>query len=343
MHAAAERVRHWLEGDWSSNQRIGFRLILASCFTTIVVAFLGPSTVTLNVGPARSLLPPWFIPADVGARYGLPLSQWILVPVLWVSIIVGAVGLWVSWRAVAAGWRPSIRRLVYLGVGINLLTACVPPLTSADVLMYAAYGRLQVLGIDPYSIPPAEIFRQTYDPVLIWTERPWQDTPSVYGPIASFSQYLANVLGGDSMHDVVFWLQMMCVIPFIVICGIMIKLAHGNPARQTRSVLLTILNPLLIWAVIAGAHNEAISLVFAIAGLWFVRRSSFVTGLCIGLAGCVKVSLVFYGIALAWGYRRDWKKLLSLGLGAAVPIGIGYGILSPPGALLAASRTTGYV
>ena len=343
MHAAAERVRHWLEGDWSSNQRIGFRLILASCFTTIVVAFLGPSTVTLNVGPARSLLPPWFIPADVGARYGLPLSQWILVPVLWVSIIVGAVGLWVSWRAVAAGWRPSIRRLVYLGVGINLLTACVPPLTSADVLMYAAYGRLQVLGIDPYSIPPAEIFRQTYDPVLIWTERPWQDTPSVYGPIASFSQYLANVLGGDSMHDVVFWLQMMCVIPFIVICGIMIKLAHGNPARQTRSVLLTILNPLLIWAVIAGAHNEAISLVFAIAGLWFVRRSSFVTGLCIGLAGCVKVSLVFYGIALAWGYRRDWKKLLSLGLGAAVPIGIGYGILSPPGALLAASRNTGYV
>ncbi|WP_072041966.1 putative hexosyltransferase [Nigerium massiliense] len=341
--ATLERLRRWLDDDWSSDQRIGMRLILASCITTIVVAFLGPSTVALNVGPATSPLPPWFIPLDVGHRIGLPLTQWILVPVLWLSITAGAVGLWVCWRAVSAGWRPAIHRLFYLGVVLNLVTACVPPLTSADVLMYAAYGRLQRLGVDPYSIPPAEMYRQTYDPVLIWTEQPWQDTPSVYGPIASFTQYLANVLGGDSMHDVVFWLQMMCVIPFILICAIMIKLAHGNPARQARSVMLTILNPLLIWAVVAGAHNEAISLVFAICGLWFVRRSSFVTGLFIGLAGCVKVSLVFYGIAMAWGYRRDWRKLVGLAVGAAIPIVVGYGLLSPPGALFAAGRNTGYV
>ena len=340
--ASLTRLRAWLDGPWSENGRLGFRLIVASCLTTIVVAFLGPSVVTLNVGPATSLLPPWFIPVEVGKSLGLPLSEWVLVPALYAGLLAGAVGLWVSWRAIAAGWRPGIHRMFALGVGLNLLTACVPPLTSADVLMYAAYGRLQIKGLNPYSITPAEVFRQSYDPVLVWTERPWQDTPSVYGPIASASQWLANVLGGNSMHDVVFWLQMMAVVPFIAICAIMIKLAHGDAALQTRSVLFTILNPLLIWAVVAGAHNEALTLVFAICGLWFVRRNAFVTGIFIGLAGAVKVSLVFYGLAMVWGYRREPRKVIGLCVGALLPIGVLYGVFAPQ-ALLAAGRNTGYI
>ena len=343
MNAVADWLRRFGDQAWTRNGRLGFWLIVVSCLTTIVVAALGPSTVTLNVGPADgSLLPPWFIPVEVGERIGLPLSEWVVVPVLWVGIILGAIGLVIAWRAVSDGWRPRIHRMFYLGVGLNLATAVVPPLTSADVLMYAAYGRLQHLGLNPYDITPAQIFRQAYDPVLVWTERPWQDTPSVYGPIASWSQWLANLLGGESMHDVVFWLQMMAVVPFIVICAVMIKLAHGDAALQTRSVLFTILNPLLIWSVVAGAHNEALTLVFAIIALWFVRKSAFVTGIFIGLAGAVKVSLVFYGLALVWGYRHDWRKVLQLGIGALIPIGVLYGVFAPQ-ALLAAGRNTGYV
>lgn len=331
------------EKPWTYDGTLGLRLIVVSCLVTIIIAFLGPSTVTLNVGPANgSFLPPYFIPEQVGARFGLPLPEWVVVPALWIGITLGAVGLFLAWRATDAGWRPRIHRLFYLGVGLNLGTALVPPLTSADVLMYAAYGRLQRQGFDPYDITPAQIFRQSFDPVLVWTERPWQDTPSVYGPIASASQWFANVLGGDSMHDVVFWLQMMAVIPFIVICVIMIKLAHGNAAVQTRSVLFTILNPLLIWAVVAGAHNEALTLVFAVIALWFVRKSAFVTGIFIGLAGAVKVSLVFYGLALMWGYRRDWRKLVALCVGAVIPLAILYGLFAPQ-ALFAASRNTGYI
>ena len=338
-----ERLRHFGERPWTYDGRLGLRLIVVSCLVTIVIAALGPSTVTLNVGPANgSWLPPYFIPAEVGQSWGLPLPEWIVVPVLWAGLIVGAFGLVIAWRAVEAGWRPRIRRLFVLGAVLNVVTAMVPALTSADVLMYAAYGRLQRQGYNPYDITPAEIFRQSYDPVLVWTERPWQDTPSVYGPIASFSQYLANLLGGDSMHDVVFWLQVMSVLPFLVICVVMIKLAHGNAAVQTRSVLFTVLNPLLIWSVVAGAHNEALTLVFAVVALWFVRRSAFVTGVFIGLAGAVKVSLVFYGLALLWAYRHDWRKMLALCIGAVIPIAVLYGVFAPE-ALFAAARNTGYI
>ena len=130
--------------------------------------------------------------------------------------MVGAVGLFVGMRALADGWRPRPERLFLLGTGLSLATITVPPLTSADVLMYAAYGRLQAIGRDPYEITPAEVFRGQFDPVLRWTERPWQDTPSVYGPIASWLQLLANKLGGENMHDIVFWLQVFAVVPFVV-------------------------------------------------------------------------------------------------------------------------------
>ncbi len=338
----AERLWRALDAPWTAKSRVALALMGASVGLTIVVSALGPSPVTLDVGPASGPLPPWFVPKDVGRTLGLPLSEWILVPALWLGIVLGAVGLWVGSKAIDVGWRPPIHKLFYVGVALNLATALVPPLTSADILMYAAYGRLQRQGLDPYAISPAEVFRQSYDPVLVYTERPWQDTPSVYGPVASLSQWLANVLGGDSMHDVVFWLQMFGVLPFIVICAVMIKLAHGDAARQARAVLFTIANPLLIWAVIAGGHNEALTLVFAICALYFVRRSAFVTGLFIGLAGTVKVSLVYYGLALAWGYRRDWRKLLQLGVGALVPIAVGYGVVAPK-ALFAAGRNTGYI
>ena len=97
--------------------------------------------------------------------------------------------------------------------------------------MYAAYGRLQAIGRDPYELTPAEVFRGQFDPVLRWTERTWQDTPSVYGPITSWLQLLANKLGGENMHDIVFWLQVFSVVPFIVAGGLIILMAHGDRQR----------------------------------------------------------------------------------------------------------------
>ena len=245
-------------------------------------------------------------------------------------------------RALNDGWKPRVKRLFALGTALSLLTITVPPLTSADVLMYAAYGRLQVIGRDPYEITPAEIFRGQFDPVLRWTERPWQDTPSVYGPITSFTQWLANVLGGENMHDIVFWLQVFAVVPFILACAGVVFLARGDRGRQARAALLTIANPMLIWAVVAGAHNEALSVMFAVAGMLFVRKNPFLAGIGIGLAGCAKVSIGIWGLAMLWAYRREPKKALLLCAGAAVPMGLAY-VVWQPTAFFQALRNGSYV
>ncbi len=323
--------------QWHRDHRYGMGATVGATVLTVLAGFLGPSAVTLTLGPRRSLLPPWYLPAGV-----VNPNEWVVSTLVWAAILVGAVGLFISMRALADGWRPRVRRLFALGTGLSLVTITVPPLTSADVLMYAAYGRLQSLGRDPYEITPAEVFRGQFDAVLRWTERPWQDTPSVYGPITSWLQLLANKLGGENMHDIVFWLQLFAVVPFLVAGAGVIKLAEGDPRRQSRAALLTIANPVLIWAVVAGAHNEALSVMFAVGGLLMMRRSPFAAGIGIGLAGCAKVSIGIWGLAMLWAYRHEPKKALLLCAGTALPMGWAY-ILWQPTAFFQALRNGGYV
>ena len=324
-------------GIWHRNHRFALFGIVGATALTVLVGFLGPSAVTLTLGPRHSYLPPWYLPARV-----VTPNEWFVSILTWVAIALGALGLWIGLRAMADGWRPKYKKIFALGTVLSLLTSCVPPMTSADVLMYAAYGRLQAIGRDPYDITPAEVFRSQFDPVLRWTERPWQDTPSVYGPITSWTQLIANKFGGENMHDIVFWLQVFSVVPFILACAGAVMLAHGDPRRQGRAALLTIANPLLIWAVVAGAHNEPLAVMFAVAGLLFMRKNPFVAGLGIGLAGCAKVSIGLWGLAMLWAYRREPKKALLLCLGTAVPMGLAY-VLWQPTAFLQALRNGGYV
>ncbi len=324
-------------GIWHRNHRFALFGIVSATALTLLVGFLGPSAVTLTLGPRDSYLPPWYLPAGV-----VKPNEWFVSLLIWAAILLGALGLWVGLRALADGWKPRFKKLFALGAVLSLLTICVPPMTSADVLMYAAYGRLQAIGRDPYDITAAEVFRGQFDPVLRWTERPWQDTPSVYGPITSWTQLTANKLGGENMHDIVFWLQLFSVVPFILACAGVLLLARGDTRRQGRVALLTIANPLLIWAVVAGAHNESLAVMFAVGGMLFMRKNPFVAGLGIGLAGCAKVSIGLWGLAMLWAYRREPKKALLLCLGTAVPMGLAY-VLWQPTAFLQALRNGGYV
>ncbi|WP_375424281.1 polyprenol phosphomannose-dependent alpha 1,6 mannosyltransferase MptB [uncultured Friedmanniella sp.] len=322
---------------WHRNHRYGLTGIVGATVLTVVTGFLGPSAVTLTLGKRHSLLPPWYLPGGL-----VHPDEWLVSVMIWLAIVVGAVGLFVAMRALADGWKPRVRRIFGLGVVLSLATIAVPPMTSADVLMYAGYGRLQAIGRNPYEITPAEIFRGQYDPVLSLTERPWYDTPSVYGPITTWTQRLANTLGGENMHDIVFWLQVFAVVPFLLAGAGVVALARGDLARQRRAALLSVANPVLIWAVVAGAHNEALSVMFAVGGLLLIRRSPFGAGVGIGLAGCVKLSIGIWGLAMLWAYRKEPKKALLLCLGTAIPMGLSY-VVWQPTAFFQVLRNGGYV
>ncbi len=326
--------RLYAPSAWHRDHRVGLAGVIASVALIVLVGLLGPSAATLDLKRGGSLLPPYTLAFRV--------SDWVAVGGLWVALAVGSIGWWVCRRAALDGWRPQLRRLGVLGVALNVVVCLVPPMTSADVLMYAAYGRLQVIGLNPYEIPPGEIFRMQYDPVLTSIERPWQDTPTVYGPIISATQYLANLFGGTNPHDIVFWLQLFCLLPMLGIVAVALWLARGNHLVQLRVMLVLLLNPALIWAVVAQAHNESVAVVLAMLALALLRAHPVLAGVAIGLAGGAKINMVLYGVAMLWGYRHSWRRLGQVCLGAVVSLAACY-LIWQPGALWAAARNTGYI
>jgi alpha-1,6-mannosyltransferase len=82
--------------------------------------------------------------------------------------------------------------------------------------------------------------------------------------------------------------------------------------------------------------------MFAVIAMIFLRKNPFVAGLAIGIAGCAKLSIGIWGLAMLWAYRREPKKALLLCLGAVIPMGLAYGVWAPT-ALVQVLRNGSYV
>ena len=52
-------------GIWHRNHQFALFGIVGATALTLLAGFLGPSAVTLTLGPRHSYLPPWYLPAGV--------------------------------------------------------------------------------------------------------------------------------------------------------------------------------------------------------------------------------------------------------------------------------------
>jgi hypothetical protein len=73
-----------------------------------------------------------------------------------------------------------------------------------------------------------------------------------------------------------------------------------------------------------------------------MRKNPFLAGIGIGLAGCAKLSIGIWGIAMLWAYRRQPKKAVLLCAGTAIPMGLAY-VLWAPTAFFQVLRNGSYV
>ena len=322
---------------WHRRPMLGSLLCFIATVIGSLTAFLGPSVVTLQLGPRQNLLPPWYLPVDLSNQP----NEWLVVSMGVTAVLVGCVGAVIWLRALRHGWQPEIRRMALFCAGMIVAASVVPPMTSADSLMYAAYGRIQLIGMDPYSITPAELFRQQWDPIVRWSERPWQDTPSVYGPILMGSMWLANRLAGSNMHDVIFYFQMQTMIGMLLCVGGLLWMARSDKKVQARVLAIASCQP-MVWAVVVGAHNEAVIMAFVVGGLIIMRRTAFGAGFMVGLACAGKATAGIYGLAMVWAYRREPKRLLAFLVGAGIPTVLAYIVIYPQ-ALELAIKNASYV
>ncbi len=284
-----------------------------------IVGLLGPSAAQPPL-PQRRWQPPYWFTVNP--------SPWLVTTLLLVAVLAGAAGLWLGLRALKRGWAPAPRRLIVASLLGVIAMVVVPPMGSADHLVYAAYGRIAATGGDPYTETPQQLAERG-DPIGQAVEAPWQDTPSIYGPLGTAEQWLAARLGGMSTHTTVFILSLLGAVAFLVTGLLLQRLAGSDPAARGRVALLWSVNPLLLYEVVNGSHIDAIAVVWVVAALVVLRRSATAAGTLVGLACAVKLSFGLYGLALAWAVRRQPRRLVTLLISWAIIGGGSYLLVGP--------------
>ena len=303
------------------------------------VAFVGlcataprPSVATPPV-----LLPLTSLARDIGAPH---LPDIVANLVMYASIVLCCLGLAMMLWANSRGWSPDPRKVFWTAAGAIAVLVNITPVGSSDAASYAAYGRIAALGYDPYTFTPSMLPGGKHNPYTMLVSPMWQHTPSVYGPVATWTHLLAAEIGGAKPWATI-WVMMMMIGAAFLAAGYVLLRTAANPVR---AVLLWVANPLLIAVLVMGGHMDAFVALFAIMAILVSRRCTTVwhdvfVGVLVGVAGGIKVSAAFValGIAIPLIHDRAWARLARIGsIAALTTLGVyyfsyGFGALRPLG------------
>ncbi|MBY8847983.1 polyprenol phosphomannose-dependent alpha 1,6 mannosyltransferase MptB [Saccharothrix sp. MB29] len=204
----------------------------------------------------------------------------LLTPAAWVGAVasspgvvasalaagVAGIGLLVlSWALLGRAPLPSpswLLRTLALWCG-PLLVA--PPLFSRDVFSYLAQGEVAARGLDPNAVGPATGLGAASE-VVGRVGSYWRDTPSPYGPLfGAVERVVAEVSAGDPVAGVLLH-RLVCLLGLVLIGWAVPRLAAVAGASRRTALWLGVLNPLVLWHLVGGAHNDSVMLGLMLAG-----------------------------------------------------------------------------
>lgn len=293
-------------------------MLAAGTALLAAVGLAGPSAAVPATGSAAPW-PPYFTLARP--------SDLVVTGAMTLAVLLGGGGLMVALLAARRGWRPSLRALIGCGLLAVIAFVLLPPVGSTDILDYAVYGRIAALGHSPYRMTPAKL-AAAGDPVGAYAPPTWRSDPSVYGPLATASEQAASGLAGPSAARTVFWIKVWNGLAYLAVMLALDRVLRSDPAGRVRAHLLWTVNPLMLFAALAGGHVDGLGAALGILGLLCLRRLSFVTGLGAGLltgaAIATKASFLLYLAGVAWVARRSPRTLAGAGLGLAAVLAPSY-------------------
>lgn len=268
----------------------------------------GPRTGSAALPPAPPW-PPWFVHVYPSA------ALWSIF--LWLSELLGLCGLVVGLIAAKRGWRP--KHLIMGSVIAIIALMVIPPVNNGDPLMYAAFGRITVLGHSPYVMTPGQL-RSSGDPVGAVVPPLYWDLPSRYGPVATWTEAAASELAGDSAARTTFWLKVWNSLAYLTLVLALDRVARSDPAQRVRAHLLWSVNPLMLFSVMANGHNDVLAVAAGACAIFTLQRvelkRALMVGALLGLATAVKAPYALFGVSLAWTTRRSPRALAALIFGA---------------------------
>lgn len=241
-------------------------------------------------------------------------------------VMTGMIMVVLAWLVVGRFVRRDApRRLTRRQLDRTLLLwalplSVAPPMFSKDVYSYLAQSEIAARGLDPYRLGPAQALG--VDHVLTRTVPTiWRDTPAPYGPFFLWLGRGIAGISGDSIILGVFLHRLLALVGVALAVWALPRLARRCGVTPVAALWLGALNPLVLFHLVSGVHNEALMIGLMLAGTELALRAvesseplTATTGvvLVVGislvvLSAAVKVptlvALGFVGMALArrWG------------------------------------------
>lgn len=205
------------------------------------------------------------------------------------------------------------------------------PVGSRDVFLYAFYGKMwAAYGANPYLQSPAQFPNDSWQPYL---QASWRDWTTLYGPLFIWQCRLMGSLVGDHPWVSV-WLHKITAATLLVAVWFIQTRRPRGDGQTAGTVLLLLWNPLLLFEIGSGAHNE-IGMLLCVTGVVVAsQRGWFATAI-----GILAMSFWYkwYGILLLPSVlvelfqKKGWKRsvggvvlflviAIALGLCTLVPL-----------------------
>ena len=239
----------------------------------------------------------------------------------------------------------------------SLPVMVIAPLFSRDAYSYAAQGEMVSHHMNPYLYGPFELGNNAYtapvDPL-------WGNAPAPYGPMfLQVDGFFARITFHNELATIIL-LRLLAMVGVLLIAACVPRLAKLYHRDGAELFTLMVLNPVTIFHLIGGAHNDALMLGLLVAGLTMAKEKRPIVGIVLcALATAVKAPAALGILYIGWSWlgtgvpiRDRVRPVVTAGLiGLGVlgffsyVSGLGWGwisILGTPGVVRSwASPTTG--
>ncbi|MBB5959029.1 alpha-1,6-mannosyltransferase [Saccharothrix tamanrassetensis] len=200
--------------------------------------------------------------------------------VVWTGVfLVVSAWLWLGRFA-----RPGRPRLVSRSQLDRTLLMWITPLVfvlpmfSRDVYSYLAQSQIAANGQDPYELGPQSALGVDH-PLTTNVPNIWRETPAPYGPLFLAMGRVISMVTGDSVLPGVFLHRMLVLVGLAMIVWALPRLARRFGVPPVSALWLGAANPLVLFHLVVGVHNEGLAIGLMLVGLELaLRRMPTATG-----------------------------------------------------------------
>ncbi|QTH59098.1 alpha-(1-_6)-mannopyranosyltransferase A [Corynebacterium hindlerae] len=212
----------------------------------------------------------------------------------------------VAWALVGRSLRLSPGMHSVRSLNRTLLWWVLPlvfaaPILSRDVYSYLMQGAMLRDGFDPYTQGAAV----NPGPMLLEVSHDWRNTTTPYGPLHLWLGEIITSIVGDNVTAGVVLYKLVSLIGFLMIAWSVPKIARELGADPCWAVWLGVMNPVMVFHLVGGMHNESLMVGLVSVGIYAALRLRFALAVvCVAISVSLKATAVFVLPFLVWMATR---------------------------------------